>query len=190
MTIALKKSTSTLSLDEFLALPETKPASEYFNGRIFQKPMPNMHHSVLQGELTSLINQKRRGDRLASAFLELDFVMSDAMIVPDISVFVSDRILIDENDEISNALIKVAPDWLIEVLSPEQSVTLLIAKIKLALLHGTKLAWLVDSMEDVILTFTDNGFNSHHGMDILPMLEIFEDWQLSVQDVFNLLKFS
>ena len=42
----------------------------------------------------------------------------------------------------------------------------------------------------LILTFTANGFNSHQGVDILPMLEIFEDWQLSVQDVFNLLKFS
>ena len=178
-----------LTFEEFLALPETKPASEYFKGRISQKPMPNMHHSVLQSELTSLINQKGKGDRLASAFLELDFVMDDAMMVPDISVFASDRILVDENDEISNDLIKVAPDWLIEILSPEQSVTFLIDKIKLAILHGTKMAWLVDPMEDVVLTFTANGFNSHQGMDILPMLEIFEDWQLSVQDVFNLLKF-
>lgn len=177
-----------LTFEEFLALPETKPASEYFNGRISQKPMPNIHHSVLQGGLTSLINQKGKGDRLASVFLELDFVMSDAMMVPDISVFASDHILVDENGHISNDLIKVPPDWLIEILSSEQSVTLLIDKIKLAILHGTKLAWLVDPMEDVILTFTANGFNSHQGGDILPVLEIFKDWQLSVQDVFNLLK--
>lgn len=179
---------NVLSFEEFLALPETKPASEYIKGKISQKPMPYMHHSVLQGGLTSLINQKGKSDRLASAFLELDFVLSDAMMVPDISVFESDHILVDENGHISNDLIKVAPDWLIEILSSEQSVTLLIDKIKLAILHGTKLAWLVDPMEDVILTFTANGFNSHQGMDILPMLEIFEDWQLSVQDVFNLLK--
>ncbi|MEM9276460.1 MAG: Uma2 family endonuclease, partial [Cyanobacteria bacterium P01_F01_bin.143] len=29
-----------LTLKEFLELPETKPASEYINGKIIQKPMP------------------------------------------------------------------------------------------------------------------------------------------------------
>jgi len=30
----------TLTLEEFLKLPETKPASEYIGGQIIQKPMP------------------------------------------------------------------------------------------------------------------------------------------------------
>jgi len=29
-----------LTLEEFLKLPETKPASEYIGGQIIQKPMP------------------------------------------------------------------------------------------------------------------------------------------------------
>ncbi|MEI6331658.1 MAG: hypothetical protein ACOYN8_04210 [Pseudanabaena sp.] len=29
--------------------------------------------------------------------------------------------------------------------------------------------------------------DSHQGRDILPMLEVFSDWKLSVDDVFNLL---
>ena len=33
-------STKNLSIEEFLALPETKPASEYIEGQIYQKPMP------------------------------------------------------------------------------------------------------------------------------------------------------
>ncbi len=32
--------TKNLTLAEFLQLPETKPASEYFDGQIIQKPMP------------------------------------------------------------------------------------------------------------------------------------------------------
>jgi Uma2 family endonuclease len=38
----------TVSLAEFLQLPETKPASEYINGKIIQKPIPQGHHSVIQ----------------------------------------------------------------------------------------------------------------------------------------------
>ncbi len=33
-------SEKTLTLEEFLGLPETKPASEYIDGQVSQKPMP------------------------------------------------------------------------------------------------------------------------------------------------------
>ncbi|MGA7953920.1 MAG: Uma2 family endonuclease, partial [Gloeobacterales cyanobacterium] len=41
-----------LSLEEFLKLPETKPASEYVDGQIIQKPMPQGKHSTIQRDLT------------------------------------------------------------------------------------------------------------------------------------------
>ncbi len=37
----------SLSLQEFLQQPETKPASEYIDGEIIQKPMPKGRHSRL-----------------------------------------------------------------------------------------------------------------------------------------------
>ena len=37
-----------LTLAEFLKLPETKPASEYIEGRIIQKPMPQGKHSTIR----------------------------------------------------------------------------------------------------------------------------------------------
>lgn len=40
-----------LTLEEFLKLPETKPASEYVEGEIIQKPMLQGEHSTIQGEL-------------------------------------------------------------------------------------------------------------------------------------------
>ncbi|MHC5722129.1 MAG: Uma2 family endonuclease, partial [Nostoc sp.] len=56
MTLSIQPTTA-LSVEEFLKLPETKPASEYFNGQISQKPMPQGKHSTLQVELASAINQ-------------------------------------------------------------------------------------------------------------------------------------
>lgn len=35
----------TLTLEEFLKQAETKPASEYIDGQIIQKPMPQGKHS-------------------------------------------------------------------------------------------------------------------------------------------------
>lgn len=45
------------SLEAFLELPETKPASEFINNKISQKPMPQGKHSLLQGALGEGINQ-------------------------------------------------------------------------------------------------------------------------------------
>jgi len=55
--------------------------------------------------------------------------------------------------------------------------------------NGAKLGWLIVPQEKMILIFEGDRLNSHHGMDILPMLEILDDWQMSVQNVFDLLKF-
>ncbi|WP_445305257.1 MULTISPECIES: Uma2 family endonuclease [unclassified Microcoleus] len=40
-----------LNLEEFLQLPETKPASEYIDNQIIQKPLPQGKHSATQCEL-------------------------------------------------------------------------------------------------------------------------------------------
>jgi Uma2 family endonuclease len=44
------------SLQTFLSLPETKPATEYLDGQLQQKSMPQGEHSTIQGELIIGIN--------------------------------------------------------------------------------------------------------------------------------------
>ncbi len=46
----------SIDLTEFLQLPETKPASEYIDGQIIQKPMPQGEHSTIQRDLTRYID--------------------------------------------------------------------------------------------------------------------------------------
>lgn len=188
MTIALETSINTLLLEEFLALPETKPASEYIDNQIYQKPMPQGKHSTLQAEIVMAINQIAKPKKLAYAFPELRCTFGKRSIVPDISVFEWSNIPLDDDREPLNK-ISIPPDWIIEILSPAQSPFLIIDKIGFALKHGTKLGWLVVPKERRILTFKGDSFNICQGIDILPTLEIFGDWQISVQNVFDLLKF-
>ncbi|MEO1300193.1 MAG: Uma2 family endonuclease, partial [Cyanobacteria bacterium J06636_16] len=44
-----------ISLEEFLAMPETEPASEYIDGQIIQKPMPKGQYSRIQAKLVNAI---------------------------------------------------------------------------------------------------------------------------------------
>ncbi|MFN5472416.1 MAG: Uma2 family endonuclease, partial [Pseudanabaena sp.] len=59
------------SLEAFLELPETKPASEFINGQIIQKVMPQGEHSRLQVKLCTNINQVVETPKIAYAFSEL-----------------------------------------------------------------------------------------------------------------------
>ena len=51
----VQTSLKLLTLDEFLTLPETEPASEYIDGQITQKPMPQGKHSSIQTELATRV---------------------------------------------------------------------------------------------------------------------------------------
>ena len=74
MTVA--KSTQ-VTLEEFLQLPETKPASEYVDGAIVQKPMLKSRHSRLQGKLLETINEVVEPQQLAYSFPELRCTFGD-----------------------------------------------------------------------------------------------------------------
>ncbi len=63
--------TKPLTLKEFLQLSETKPASEYIDGKIIPKPIPKGKHSTIQVELASLINYTFEKNHLARAFTQL-----------------------------------------------------------------------------------------------------------------------
>jgi Uma2 family endonuclease len=141
-----------LTLAEFLQLPETKPASEYMDGQIIQKPMPQGKHSAIQGELVPAINGVVKPQRIARAFPELRCSFGDRSTVPDIAVFVWSRIPWDENGEVANTF-SVAPDWTIEILSPAQSQTKVTKNILHCLKYGTQMGWLIDPDEKTVFVY-------------------------------------
>jgi Putative restriction endonuclease len=68
MTVTAAQPTT---LEEFLQLPGTKPASEYIEGAIVQKPMPKGRHSRLQSKLGAAVNHVAEEPKIAYAFPRL-----------------------------------------------------------------------------------------------------------------------
>ena len=64
-SIVLKTDTKPMTLEAFLELPETKPASEYIDHRIVKKPMPQGKHSKIRLELLTAINHLAKPQSLA-----------------------------------------------------------------------------------------------------------------------------
>lgn len=102
-----------ITLEEFLRLPETKPPSEYINGNIIQKPIPEGRHSRLQGKLCTTINQVAEDNKIAYAFPELRCTFGGRSIIPDIAIFQWERIPFTADGAVSDNF-DLAPDWTIE----------------------------------------------------------------------------
>ena len=81
--MSIAKSAS-LTLEEFLKLPETKPASLYIDGEIILKPMPKTRHSRLQAKLIDGINEVTEKRQIAYAFPELRCTFGGRSIVPGV----------------------------------------------------------------------------------------------------------
>ncbi len=184
------QSPSKISLEEFLLLPKTKPASEYVDGQIYQKAMPQGKHSTLQFEFPSVINRIGKPQKLAYAFPELRCSFGGRSIVPDIAVFDWQRIPLNSQGEIENRF-ELAPDWIIEILSPDQSSTRVINKILFSLKNKTKLGWLIDPEERLVIVFKPQQEPEiKENEDVLPLLDALFGLQLSAANLFELLSFS
>lgn len=176
-----------ISLKEFLSLPETKPVREYINGEIISKPMPKGKHSRLQLKLCNSINEVVEPELVAYALPELRCSFGDRSIVPDIAVFKWSRIPFDDQGEIPNDFL-LCPDWVIEILSPEQRANRVAGNILYCLQHGCQLGWLIDPEDRSILVFFPNQQPVLlHRNDLLPVLDDI-DLELEVTTIFSWLK--
>jgi Uma2 family endonuclease len=181
MTITAIKPTT---LEEFLQLPETKPASEYIDKQIIQKIMPQGEHSQLQVDLCETINQITKPPKIAKAFPELRCVFGGMAIVPDIAVFRWERIPRLPSGRIANRF-ETYPDWAIEILSPDQRYKKVLAKLLHCAEYGTELGWLLDAEDESILVVDcDRRVKEFTNRDRLPVLSGV-DLELTVQQVFS-----
>jgi Uma2 family endonuclease len=182
-------SVKNLTLEGFLALPETKPASEYIDGKIVQKPMPQGKHSLLRMKLLTSINSILMEAKMAIAFPELRCTFGGRSIVPDVVVLKNENIPKDEDGEVSN-VVTTTPDWTIEILSPDQSTTKVIRNILHCLDNGTEVGWLIDPAEKMILVYQPD--RQVQVVDLLKAELIVPEFARSIKltagDVFGWLK--
>jgi len=174
------------TLAEFLDRPdlEDSPAWEYLDGRAVQKPMPKFRHSLLQKCLIRAIDAV--GDRY-TAMPELRCTFGDRSIVPDVAVIAWERVaLTDEGEPIDQFL--AAPDWIIEILSPEQPANWGMDQLLHSLQFGSQLAWLVDPQDRSVLTLLpDRQSLLHRRSTPLPCLPDLP-LTLTAEQIFGWLK--
>ena len=146
--------TAKLTLEEFLRLPETKPYSEYEDGKVCRKPMPSTWHSVVQQLLAVAFGLYLREHPIGQAGPELRCILGlsgrKRAYVPDY-VFIKGA---PPGFGPINGPWRGAPDLVVEVLSPDDRMTRVHRKIRFYLENGVRLLWLIDPENRIVTVMT------------------------------------
>lgn len=175
-----------MTLDEFLALPETEPASEFAHGEVTRKPMPNYLHSLLQAALVVVFSEYFKRARVDGVVLpELRHANRDEerAFLPDIAVRVGAKAHPDW--ESARGTLDDMPDIAIEILSPDDRPGRVADKLAFYLRMGVPLVWLVDPEERRVDVYRPDEPSTSYGppaaLDANPVLR---DFRLDLREFF------
>jgi Uma2 family endonuclease len=175
----------TQTLDEFLELPEEKPALEYVAGEVSHKVSPKSRHSLLQARLVSyLLTAGQEGER-ALALTELRCTFAGSSVVPDISLVAWDRVPVGNDETVVDDFF-AAPDVAIEISSPGQSPASLVRRCLWYVDNGVQVALLIDPDDQSVLMFRPGQQGiALHGEDDVALPEILPDLKLHAAQIFS-----
>lgn len=185
-----------LSLEQFLALPEEKPALEYAEGKVTQKVSPKAKHSRLQLKFAEQLDKAGQEGRLSLAFPELRTTFGGASRVPDISVYRRERVPVDTAGELEDNF-REPPDIAVEIVSPEHyrgserssgdplGINALVRRCLWYVANGVAIALLVDPADESVLAFRPGQpAMAWHAQDRIDVSDVLPALQLTVDELF------
>ena len=143
-----------MTLDEFLALPETEPASEFACGRIVPRPMPSLNHSLCSSAFVRVLGNRfvTTAEGVAVDNTRCADEDEDRAYLPDVSVILRARLPTDPETRARGPL-RIPPDIAIEVLSPGDRPGRVADKLAFYLRTGVPLTWIVDPEERTLTAY-------------------------------------
>ena len=173
-----------LTLEEFLKLPEEKPALEYVDGVIVQKVAPQMFHGRMQSKLVERVNLYGEPSRLAMAFTETRSTFGGRSYVPDVGIYRWDTLPRQPDGKLMRDS-RTPWDVAIEVVSPDQRRADLEDKCRWYVANGVEIALLVDpDREDIIRFGVDGSRVELRGADRIDLDAVLPGFALTAAKLF------
>lgn len=175
-----------MTLAEFLALPEVKPARELRHGVVSQKVSPSGPHGSMQKWFGAWIYNFAELRHLAEAFTETRVVLGTDTSVPDVMVYLWDRVPEDADGRLPSYFCTIAPDLVLEVLSPGQTVGPLLDRCRALVGHGVRAAILADPEHmGAYVIRRDRELGPFRAGDVIDLSDILPDFVLQVSGMLE-----
>lgn len=134
--------------------PETKPATEFIHGQLVQKMSPRGLHARVEGAFFRVLDDWADAHDAGRVGTEWDYDVTPPgegtnRLVPDVAYLSYERVGFDDDE--AAEIPKVAPNVVVEVLSPGQTMDDLADKLRIYLAAGVELAIYVDPRREYAL---------------------------------------
>jgi len=174
-----------LTLEEFLKLPEEKPALEYLDGVVTQKMSPKGPHARLQPRVAIFVEDLAGDPAKYWAFTELRTNWTArASLVPDVSVYLIERVPTKPTGEVADDFWE-APDVAVEIASPGQSANALARRAHLLLEYGARIVVIVEPRwRRVRVARPGQAIVTYQRDDRVDLSDVLPDFSFVVSDLF------
>lgn len=136
-----------------IVLPEAKPALEWINNRAVQKVSPQRRHALAQGRFSAALDSWASTYGLGEVGTEWEFRVQPKgevrrPLVPDVAYLSYARLPYEERE--AAEIPRVAPDAVVEILSPRDRRADIEEKVRVYLACGTAVIFLVDTCAETV----------------------------------------
>ena len=173
-----------LTLEAFLRLPEQEPPLEFWHGEVTQKVPPTGPHGALQSGIVDLIGRAIGPGRPFRIFTETRLIFAGVSTVPDLVIYRRERVPRDARGQVAEYF-RTPPDVAVEIVSPGQSRTRLLARCRWYVAQGVRLAVFADPRRRVVRLFRPGQESGdYRDVDLLDLTDVLAGFALSVDDFF------
>ncbi|MFZ1029424.1 MAG: Uma2 family endonuclease [Limnoraphis robusta] len=175
---------SQLTLEEFLALPETDLNYELINGEAVPKMAPKRFHSRLTGTLYTLLTEwcKNQGEVGIEWAVVLKKNNRDWVPIPDLLYISYNRLPLERFED---EACPVPPELAIEIISPDQTFGEMSEKAIDYLNAGVSRVWVVDPKAKTITIFYPDAPPQTKRDEGILSDNLLEELSFTAQDIFQ-----
>jgi Uma2 family endonuclease len=143
-----------------ITVPETKPATEWVNGRALQKVSPRERHARAQLAIASALRAWAAATGAGRVGTEWEFRVTPPHemtrpLVPDVAFLSYERLAYENDDDAQ--IPYMAPDIAAEIISPGDHRRDIEEKVRVYLASGSGLVLLIDPLEQTLTARDSNG---------------------------------
>jgi Uma2 family endonuclease len=181
---AMEVQSRSLTLQEFLALPDEDQGYEFFAGQATRKMSPKFFHASVQSALLILLSQWCQGKgRVRTEWsVLLKHENQDWVPTPDLTYVSFERL---PRSWSRDEACPVLPELVIEIISPGQTFGQLISKATNYLTAGIAQVWVIDASARTITVFSPETLPmTFSGSQPLTGL-VLTDFALTPQQLFK-----
>jgi Uma2 family endonuclease len=175
-----------LSVEEFWQEYAGKPY-ELVRGEVKEKMPVGLWHGMIASVIDFHIREhlKRIRKRLGRVMVETGFIISlpdgSSVRAPDVAFIRRERL----PKPLPEAFCEVAPDLVVEVISPNDAYSALREKVDEWLSAGVLVVWVVDPQRRVVEVFqVDKPLQVLREGDVLTAEEVLPGFRLPIQEIF------